>query len=280
MKIFYYLIVCLILISCVEENDTGFKEETIIEAFLIVDEPIRNIRISKTIPILDTFSFEKAAIKDAEALIYSSNGDSLLLEYNSNLYNYQAINTNYLIKENTNYFLKVIVNDDTIKGTTLTPKKFSWIEKAPDVLQYPKDSIALDEVINISWENPGSFNFYHIVVKCLDTLNYGSYLTPSTDELNRRISFFRDQEFFFNNSTNHGLSPINEGSIIWTTFKWYGLQEVTIYNPDFNWFRWLGQYFQSEYNDILSTVEGNNARGVFGSATAIRDTSFLLKNIR
>lgn len=280
MKIIFLMILIIIITSCVDENSNDFVEETIVEALLIVDEPIQNIRISKTIPILDTFTFESSAIKDANAFIYNENGDTFELIYDTELFNYKAINQSYLVEENQKYYLKIFYNGDTITGNTLTPRTFKWIQKAPDVIQFPKDSLTLSEVIKISWENPGSFNFYHIVVKCLDTLNYGAYLTPSTDELNRRISLIRDDEFYFNNSTNHGLSPLNEGSIIWTTFKWYGLQEVTIYNPDFNWFRWLGQYFQSEYNDILSTVEGKRARGVFGSAVAIRDTSFLLKNIQ
>lgn len=280
MKIILLILFIISITSCVDENSNDFIEETIVEALLIVDEPIQNIRISKTIPILDTFSFERSAIKDAKAIIYNEKGDTFELIYDSELFNYKAINQSHLVEENQKYFLKIIYKNDTITGNTLTPKTFNWIQKAPDIIQFPKDSLTLSDVIKISWENPGSFNFYHIVVKCLDTLNYGSYLSPANDEQNRRISLIRDDEFYFNNTTNHGLSPLNEGSIIWTTFKWYGLQEVTIYNPDFNWFRWLGQYFQSEYNDILSTVEGKRARGVFGSASAIRDTSFLLKNIQ
>jgi hypothetical protein len=278
MKLTITIIILLSLFSCVEDNENTFKEEYILEAFMIVGDPITNIRFMKTIPILDSFSLERALIKDAEIYIYDENGDTIKLEYNlESKLGYDAVNKSYLVKEMTKYDIRVIYKEDTIKSFTTTPKSFNWVEKAPDTLQYPIDLNNVEDQVKVKWENPGSFNFYHIVTRCIDTLEYGKYLNPQTEELNSRILLWRDEDFFFRNTTNHGLSPTNEGSIIWTTFKWYGMQEVTIYNPDYNWFRWLGQYFQSEYNDILSSVEGKNVRGVFASATAIRDTSFLKK---
>jgi hypothetical protein len=274
-----FVIFLSFLFSCVETSEKDFREEYIVEAFIVVGEPVNNIRFMRTIPILDTFSLERAMIRDAEIYIESETGQKINLEMSNNIrQGYKAIDQSYLIEEDTRYKINIVYNFDTIKGETITPKKFNWIDRAPKQIQYPIDSIGLSDQINVKWENPGGFNFYHIVIRCIDTLNYGKYLEPPTEELNRRISLWRDQDFFFRNTTNHGLVPLNEGSIIWTTFKWYGMQEVTIYNPDFNWFRWLGQYFQTEYNDILSSVEGRNARGVFGSASAIKDTSFLLKN--
>lgn len=279
MKKYFNILILLLFISCVDNNEMDFEEEYILEAFIIVNEPINNIRFMRTISILDTFSLEKAMIQDAEIFLSSADGDTIKLELSNNIREgYKAVNQLYLVKENTEYEINVIYKADTIKGTSVTPKTFNWIDKGPNVIQYPIDSIGLSEQVKVKWENPGGFNFYHITIRCIDTLNYGIYLNPPTAEKNRRISLWQDQDFFFRNTTNHGLVPLNEGSIIWTTFKWYGLQEVSIYNPDFNWFRWLGQYFQTEYNDILSSVEGKNARGVFGSASVIRDTTLLLKN--
>jgi len=279
MKNILFILLVIFLFSCVEDNENQFKEEYLLEAFIIVGDPISNIRFMRTIPILDTFSLERVIIQDADIIIFNEIGDTLALELNEDITKaYQAIDKSYLVKENVKYNLKVIYKNDTMIATTTTPKVFNWVEKAPDIIQYPKDSIKLNEQVKVKWENPGSFNFYHIVTKCLDTLEYGKYLDSATDELNRRIVIFRENDSRYKNITNHGLSPNNEGSIIWTTFKWYGLQEVTIYNPDYNWFRWLGQYFQSEYNDILSSVDGKKVRGVFGSASAIRDTTFILKN--
>lgn len=280
MRKLFYLLLIFCLISCVEENENNFQEDTIVEAYLIVGEPINNFRVMKTLPILDTFKLENATITNADVLIYSEKGDSIKLKYNKENLLYQAEKQNYLVKEKTLYYLQLIYNNDTIKGKTYTPKTFNWIQKLPDTIQYPKDSIKLDDIVKLSWENPGSFNFYHITVKCLDTLNYGKYLNPPTDELNRRISLFKNATHFFDNTTNHGVAPSNDGAFLWTSVKWYGMQEIVIYNPDYNWFRWVGQYYQSEYSELLSSVEGKHAIGVFGSATAIRDTFFLVKNIK
>lgn len=280
MKKIFLFFICLILISCMEENQDKFSEDTIIEAYLIVGEPIKNVRITHTIPILDTFKLENSVIIDAKVYVFSKNGDTIQLEYDNNNFYYHAINQNYLIKENEEYHLFVIVNNDTIIGKTFTPKSFKWIKRLPDIFQYPKDSILLNDIVKLSWENPGALNYYHVTVKCLDTLNYGIYLDPPIDELNRRVTLFGNRAYAYKNTTRHGLAPSNEGSMVWTSLQWYGMQEITIYNPDYNWFRWLGQYYQGEYNQLLSSVSGNKVKGVFGSATAIRDTFFILKNIR
>ena len=75
-----------------------------------------------------------------------------------------------------------------------------------------------------------------------------------------------------------GLIPNTETKVVFTTFKWYGLQEVSIFVPDPNYTLWfIQQVVKGQYDSRLSTVKGNGF-GVFGSVSAIRDTVFLLKN--
>ena len=67
------------------------------------------------------------------------------------------------------------------------------------------------------------------------------------------------------------------GPIIWNFFKWFGMHEVSIYAPDENFLNWALQYFiNSNYDSRHNSINGGI--GVFGSASVVRDTSFIIKN--
>jgi len=64
---------------------------------------------------------------------------------------------------------------------------------------------------------------------------------------------------------------------VWSAFKWFGLHEVAVMAADWNLVRWyLQNVGVNAVNPLLGSVEGGI--GVVGSAYAIRDTFFLLKN--
>ena len=114
-------------------------------------------------------------------------------------------------------------------------------------------------------------------MKCLDTLNYGKYLTPPTAEMNRRINLpFRNDRAYRETAT---LLPIpnSQTPVVWNTFKWFGLHEVGVYVPDWNFLRWYIQsQTRSQIDPLLSSIKGGY--GYFGSASVIRDTSVIIKN--
>ncbi|MCE5304372.1 hypothetical protein LLG34_01535 [bacterium] len=84
-----------------------------------------------------------------------------------------------------------------------------------------------------------------------------------------REAYYRDLSYWV-------IVPSSKVPVVWTVFKWYGLHEVSVYAPDFNFLRWMVQTMTGEINPLLSSVKG--AFGYFGSASVIRDTSVILKN--
>ncbi len=277
-----YLSIALLLLflaqACEDPVPTDYIPRNIVQGILIVDDPITNIIVMKSQSIQDSFDFNNSLIRDAEVIIRGDNSEFILVSEQSGSKGYYLEDTTYKVKPNTTYKLEIILNDGTvITGKTTTPERFDWRLKTPHPIQFPLDTIKLPATDSIAWTVSPGTEFYLIDVRCLDTLNYGQYLDPKTEELNRRIyKPWRDDDNYFEHS-EWALIPNTKTSVVWNIFKWYGRHHVNVYAPDYNFLEWWLQHFASrEQNDLLNSIE--NGIGVFGSAAIIRDTTFLLKN--
>jgi hypothetical protein len=268
--------------ACEDPIPNDYIEQILVESYLIVDQPIANIRIMRSLPVMDKFVYEDSMVKDADVKIIS-NGEVFQLEYTQKEgeYGYYYPDLNYKVKADTKYDLRItLANGDLITGSTTTPLGTRWLKPPKKEFYFPQDTNKLPFVdsLNISWEKVEGVDFYALMLKPLDTLEYGKYLNPPTEELNRRIlkPWSDDDQFF--ETTTWVVFPSTEAPVVWAAFKWYGVHEIAIYVPDFNYLRW---YIQSigrpNIDPLLSSVEG--ASGVFGSVSAIRDTFFLRQNI-
>lgn len=273
--------------SCEDPIPTDlYIEQTLIEALLIVDQPIEGILISRSSPIADTFRYEKNFISDAEVIIFSEQ-DTFALQYRKGIYSseYYCPDTTKRIKSGTRYNLRVQLKDGKVFTSAMTsPYPFKWTKTLPPEMQFPKDTNNLqkpDFSIFTSWEAPPNQAEYVLRLRCLDTLEYGKYLIPATREKNRRVfRFFENtgsarykntsQYVFLGNST---ITPV-----AWLAFKWYGRQEVSVLAPESNYMRWFKQRFGgNSFNPRLTNIEGG-AIGAFGAASIISQETFVIKN--
>lgn len=284
MRYLLIFILFLFFASCDQDPDFEYIRENILEAYLIVGEPIKEVRLSKTLPLNEEYTFEKAALKNANITI-NDGENSFNLFFNNTTLKYEY-NDNYLVKPDTKYTINITMeNGDIITDTTFTPEQIIWTKQLEDkVLYFPKDSLNPEISNKIAWEFPGFLTSLNLTVKCLDTTNYGAYfntfdLGQSTNELNRRIERpWRDNNDF-KDPIEYIIVPgaTDSTTVVWTTFKFYGLHELAVYAPDFNWSFWGIQYYRGQYFEPLSSVSGDGL-GVFGSASVLRDTFFLVKN--
>ncbi len=274
------VLLSIIFISCEDTAPTEYKQNFVVEGLLIVGEPIGNIKILETQSLRDSFVYDNSIVRNAKVTI-TSGGKSYELEFDTVKQSYVYADKNELVKELTEYQLKIELKDGKVfTGRTFTPKTFEWIKDAPDYMQYPQDTINLPSDYDVSWTKADTTKFYVLRIVPLDTLNYGKYLNPQTEELNRRImrSWIRKPEFYFRELTNWTFLPTTEVPVVWNSFKWFGINEVTVFAPDANFLNWtLQTFFTQELVDLLSSIDGG-AYGYFGSATMIKDTSFVLKN--
>jgi hypothetical protein len=151
------------------------------------------------------------------------------------------------------------------------------------VLQYPQDTTQLfsPDSLRIAW-TPGNSPEYIIRVTALDTLGYGSYLSPPTGEINERtnnLPFEDPGDPQFYTRIRWGFIQVSQAPTVWAAFRWYGKNEVAILAADkplLDWFKatqWGGR--SVEYRDQYSNVQGG--LGVFGSASVAAKEVFLQK---
>ena len=294
----YILITLLILlVSCEDPIPFEYIPENVLQAYLIVGNPIDDVLLYKSQAINSTFNLEDAIIKDAKIKIKYSEFDTTKFEFvfkeefdlkysgNSTL-KYKSSN-GHIVQKLSQYDIEIILSDESkITATTITPDSLTWENKLGSIIQYPIDSINYSTSEDfLAWKPNSEYTtiqtngFYHLQVRSLDTAEYGIYLDPADpSKMNRRIERDFREDWSYNEISSNAYIPTTSTPVVWNTFKWYGLHEITIYSMDFNWSKTLLQQLaSSSYDPLLNAVEGNGI-GTFASACAIRDTFFLLKN--
>jgi hypothetical protein len=289
-KIILFTLLTVFLSGCEDPipND-NYQPTTIVTALLIINEPIQDVQITKTLPLNQPYDYSKAIIDNAQVFIYECNQEleiiqefELVFHYAETLNKsaYYATDTAYRVKKNTTYNLKIILPDETVvTGTTTTPAdSIEWIRSAPKYLQYPLDTINLPTDSNLYpiW-TPSSRGIYFFNVTCLDTLNYGKYLSNPTNELNRRIySPYRQDRSYRELSFNSPLLSTN-APLVWRVFKYFGLHRMKVYVTDKNYETWLMfALMTGVLNEKAYSVKG--CAGYFASAFVIKEDFVILKN--
>lgn len=272
------------IFSCQDSPTTDYIPKVYIEAYLIVDKPITNIKVMFSQPMLDSFKYENYFIRTSQVYIKYDDKILKLITAGTGVQGYYYPDSSITVLPAKQYNLEVILEDGTvITGQTVTPDRFSWINPPPDTLYYPKDTVNLtdDPYGKLSWTTTKSKAGFIARITCLDTLGYGKYLNGDTTDKNRRIfrPWMRPQMQGYNDMNTWGLLASNETPVVWTSFKWYGWNDVTMMIGDFNYMRWALQYFRaSQYNPLLSNIK--NGIGCFGSASTISKKVFIIKNQR
>ncbi|MCK5742594.1 MAG: DUF4249 family protein [Chlorobi bacterium] len=273
-------------VACEENESVSYIPQTFVEAILIVDEPIQDIKIQSSQPLGSDIDYAGAMIRDAEVIIFEDdNVYPLTISQDTESEAGYYFDGDYTVKPNTIYRIEIKLKDGTlIDGETLTPDRTAWVSEQIDYIQYPKDTINLPSTDNIEWKRVDSVDYYLLGVKCLDIKEYGIYLDEVADsELNRKIDGAKnakeeeDDEWKYKETSQWAFIPNTKTPVVWRIFKWFGLHEATLFAPDTNFRTWFLQSVMSaQYEPMLSRINGGH--GVFGSASAVRDTFILLKN--
>ena len=273
------------LASCEDPVAFDYIPEYAVEAYLLVDEPITGVMITKSQPVADTFVYENSIVRDAKVHIIRDQKDTLKLQFypSGRGGEYRLPDSTLLIQPSTRYDLLVVLPDGKrVTGTTYTPKRVEWINAPRSVLQYPVDTLNLiaPDSLSITWTPTDGISEYLIAITCLDTIGYGQYLDPPTLDSNRKIfRFFRrnPDNPRLRNLTLYGFIQGTKSPVVWTAFRWYGKHKLSIFAPDPNFVKWFkAGWGGNQYDYRLASVEGG--LGVFASGSYVEQETFLLKN--
>jgi hypothetical protein len=271
--------------GCEDQPPTDYIATPFLEAYLIVDQPIEDVVVAISQPITEVFDYEQMMAADADVVL-SSEGVDYPLQYvvEDGIGRYRYPDTTVKVQPKTRYVIRVSLPDGSVmRAETVTPERIVWTIPPREVLQYPQDTTVLvsPDSLRISW-TAGNSREYIIRVKVLDTLGYGKYLTPATEEINERtnnIPFEEPNDPTFYTRTRWGFVQTNQAPTVWAAFRWYGRNEVAILatdTPMIEWFKatqWGGRSVQ--YREEFSNVEGGI--GILASASIVTREVLVLK---
>jgi len=280
------LLVALASTGCEDLPPNDYVPQYIVQGYLVVDQPIAGIKVMRSQSVTDTFHLANSAVTDADVRIIVD-GQALKLDYrpdSSGTGEYFFADSSLKVQPNLLYSIEVRTTDGTLlTGQTLTPERISWIRAPKSTLQYPLDTLNLPspDSLSLAWTRSGNRSEYLISVRCLDTLDYGRYLEPSTGELNRRIerSFEGSDAPDYKDVSRWGFILNTETPTVWVAFKWFGRHEVTVWAADDNFVKWFKLTHWSgnpQYDPLLGNIHGG--LGVFASAATASAETFILKN--
>ena len=285
-----FLLVCggVLLQSCEDAPPNSFVPVPYVEGYLFVDRPIDGVVVAMSQSLAVPYDQPSGMIADADVQV-SDGSSSYQLAYRvvNGHGSYWYPDTSVLVKPGTRYTLSVRLKNGTVLGaSTLTPERIEWTKPPSPVLQYPSDTVRLTspDSLRIAW-TPGNGVEYIIRVQCLDTLAYGAYLLPPTDEANGRTNNFGQIETAerktFYSTTRWGFIQATGVPTVWTAFRWYGRNSIAIISPDvhfLNWFKMTKFSGNPQYNPQFSNITGGT--GVFASAAIVEREVFLLKRVK
>lgn len=282
LKYLLLALLTLFAIGCEDAIPTDYDPVIFVEAYLIVDEPVEGITITMSQPIGANFSYDSSFVTDAKVRISGDNME-MILDYRpvgKPNAGYYYSDTSYKVKPETAYNLEIITSEGSvIRGKTVTPQRFTWAEPPNRVLYYPKDTLNLpaEDSLKLSWTSSNTaLGIYGVSIMPLDTAGYGEYLLDEQDLPNRRIMMPWLDDKNFIELTRWTIVPNTEWPLVWRSFKWFGWQEISVWSFDFNMLRWyLQNGARGNIDPLLTSVEGE-AWGVFGSASKISETFFLV----
>jgi len=284
--VFLSMVVLFAFAACDPYTQDGFEEQMVVEAFLTAGDPLPSVKLSKTLPFDQEYTFEAAALSGLDVrLIRTTNSGATeaVLEYVESDQRgvYVAADESRTVTPGLVYRLEV--REDPMSSPVLTSETFvpgdfdlistngnSFIYQGPD---------QFEPTFTISFY-PGRQNYYVASTLALDPDNFP--LTPFyagfLDEDDDPDQFLRVSSGII----NEGNYEINEDNTItiklpWIAIAYYGPNEVSFYAIDTNLYDYIrslsiqlggpSTLSPGQIENILWNVEGGI--GIFGSRTGI-----------
>ncbi len=273
------------MIGCEDQPPTDYSPLPYVQGYLLVGEPIQDIVVSLSQPIDQPFDYEGSLVADADVSV-EVGGQVIPLVYRElpGGGSYACPDSSVRVTAETTYRLVVHMPDGkVVHAETTTPQAIAWSIEPPARVQYPNVTTDLQtsDSLRMVW-TAGNSSEYLLRVLSLDTLGYGTYLIPRTGEYNARTNSRGGKRGTTYSLTQWVFAPLNRMRLGWSSFTWFGRNEITVFAPD----SWFLEWFKSvqfsrisaEYDQQESNIIGG--LGVFGSASILRSELFLQKNSR
>lgn len=285
-KLHPFLLTFLILFSgiaaCSTYNQESFEEEIVVEAYLIAQRPLPEVRVSKTAPVFEAYSFEDKAINNAMVIIQElTDQNAVDREFAFQLKEsgiYAPSDQSYKVKEQQRYRLIVQTDIGVASSITTVPKQFSSTPPTSNEIVYQgAEQFEVAVTPTSTPERQTSFIFSVLS----EDAEFGN-LTPfyasileDDDETTLEDLILVSSPII--NEANY--DPIDDGNFIlirlpWISVAFYGANQVIASSLDNNLFDFVrsqsvqlggGALAPGEIQNIINRIDGGI--GIFGSMT-------------
>ncbi|MFU8813152.1 MAG: DUF4249 family protein [Balneolaceae bacterium] len=279
MKYLPLLALALLLLACDTVEQDSFREQVVIEAYLIAGNPMPEVRVSRTLPAFEEYTFERAALRNAAVVITDTDAGMAIPFREEQPGIYRPHGNVPTIREGGRYAIQVQFNDrdEVVTAQTRIPLQFDILGTVPDEVVFQSS-----EQLEIGITATAPFNGQNVYI--FNTIAQNPIiqnLTPFYFDLVDRDN--ADIEDFFNNSSgliNEGNFTINEDGTItlripWLGIAFFGVNDIVINSVDKN----INDLLRSqdvqlggstlppgEIPNVIYNVDGGI--GIFGSLSA------------
>ncbi len=227
--VFILFIFGLIVAGCDPNSQDEYEEYVVLESYIVADRSLPVVRLSRTLPIDEEYSFQNAALSGANVLVtlLDENGDdavSFNYMQRSQSFNgiYVPTNQDHRVIPRRTYRIDIDFNnrDDELTAHTTVPDQISIINEIPERIEYRGDQqleIVLSPTERTEAQNRYVFNA--IKENPREDLLTPFYLASVADGDS-------DPEDFANNSSgliNEGNFDIDDEGTTTLLFPWIGV---------------------------------------------------------
>lgn len=272
------IIFLAILYGCNLNDEEQFEEEYAVESYLIADENLPRVMVTKTLPIGEKFNKNRIAIPSATVEISLLKADGSIDEkyafFHTESGQYLP-ETHVLVKPKRWYQLTVtLTNGSRVEAKTFVPDTFKIVNEIEDTYVYQGNSKISVSATPSSYYNRSSYYMFTAVAG----KTFEKNLTPYYKDLVRDKGSWINS-YYINSSeiTNENTYKSDSNGnlfmeIPWSLFAFYGPNDISINAIDDNIYDYMRSSDGITDGTTLGSTGVQNVRynvtggiGIFGS---------------
>ncbi len=284
-------ILCL-FIGCNVTGPSEFIPEYVVEAYLFSNEPLPEVRLSRTVPAGTAYIFEDQAVSQAAVVIRRLDETGAVAREFSYVEQAKGVYIpglqSEIVRPLARYELEVAIPDEetVLRSVTLVPDSFRIVGSTADTVEFL--SAEQLEVTVTRSEFPGRQNVYIFSTEAFDVRfeNLTPFFQDIFDEEEDDLEEFRVNESPPVNEGNFEVNP--DGTVTvklpWIAVNFFGRNRISIYVVDDNILNFIithdlqvnpSTLSPGELPDVIDPIEGG--RGIFGSFARVSKEIYIAR---
>lgn len=284
------LLLFLLLQGCDLYPQDDYREYYVVESYLVANEELPEVLLTRTLPADVEYSFERAAVSEADVsvrLLDEQGNIETEVGYELDSRGVFIPQTSLTVEPEHWYELAInLPNGETIRSQTLVPGSFQTVEMPADTVVYQSEEQITVTTTRSSYPGRQSYFIFTVAVDSPAVENLTPFYLDAYNDGEEDLSEFTINSSGIINEGNYDENPDNTLTlrVPWLAIAFYGDNEITASAIDDNLYDFIrSQNVQTgggpstlppgEIQNIIYNVEGGI--GIFGSIATSSNTVFI-----